>query len=388
MTQRPPMIRTDASNAFAHHTMEVRVPAIVREVITLNPDYPPVMQAALNRLADSMANDEPIPMLDLPAPDYDEWRQAYDHYTQTAGGTWQNTVWFFAETFAYRHVIQAVRWWETGRDPFLPKKQEEYAGITPWELLEQALSAEGSLEERLLALLDFDLWGNRIDLSFAAALAHGTHVQDDDLLVDDRPRIVEHLLRSDGAVHLVADNAGSELLMDFALLDLLMSELPLTTVLHLKLHPTFVSDATADDVRWLIAWLQTGQHGEHAAGLGQRMFSALQRGRLRLAPDGYWNSAYVLRDMPRRLTETFRGARLVLIKGDANYRRLAGDAIWPLETPFADMVSYFPAPVAALRTLKSDTLTGLPPGLAAQLDAADPDWRANGRRGVVQAWLG
>lgn len=388
MTSRPPMIRTDASNAFAHHTMQVRVPAIVRELIALNPDYPPVMQEALNRLADSMANDEPIPMLSLPAPDYDEWRQAHAHYTQTAGSTWQNTIWFFAETFAYRHIIQAVRWWETGRDPFLPQKQEEYAGVTPWELLEQALTAEGSLEERLLALLDFDLWGNRIDLSFAAALAHGTHVQDDDLLVDDRPRIVEHLLTADGAVHLVADNAGSELLMDFALLDLLMSELPLNVVLHLKLYPTFVSDATADDVRWLITWLQTGQHGERAAALGRRLFSALQRGRLRLAPDGYWNSAYVLWDMPRRLVETFNNAHMVFIKGDANYRRLSGDAIWPLETPFADMVSYFPAPVAALRTLKSEPLTGLPPGLAARLDVADPEWRSNGRRGVVQAWLG
>lgn len=387
MPLRPPMIRTDASNAFAHHTMSIRLPALVRETAALNPDYPPPVLRALERLAGSMANDEPIPMLDVPAPDYDDWHAAYRLYTGRDGATWQNTAWFFAETFAYRHVIQATRWWETGRDPFLPKKREEYASDMPWDLLEQALSAEGALEDRLLALLDFDLWGNRIDLSFAAALAHGTHVQDDDLLVDDRPRIVEQLLRGGGAVHLVADNAGSELLMDFALLDLLLSELPLTVVLHLKQHPTFVSDATADDTRWLLGWLLVGQRGEYAASLGRRLQAALDSGRLRLAPDGYWNSPYLLWDMPPRLVETFRGARMVFIKGDANYRRLSGDALWPPETPFAEVMDYFPAPVAALRTLKSDTIAGLPPGVADRLDAAEPEWRSTGRRGVVQAAL-
>lgn len=385
MTSRPPMIRTDGSNAFAHHTMSIRVPGIFREVAALNPDYPPAVSRALEHLADDLANDELIPMLDLPAPDYDLWREAYAQY---AGDTWQNTDWFFAEMFAYRHVIQAARWWETGRDPFLPKKQEEYAGETPWQLLQEALTAEGTLEERLMTLLDFALWGNRIDLSYAMAAAHGVHVQDDDLLVDDRGHIVEHILKADGAVHLVADNAGTELLMDFALLDWLLSELPLNVVLHLKLHPTFVSDATAEDARWLMVWLMSGQHGERAAALGRRLQAALDAGRLRLAPDGYWNSPYLLWDMPPRLVETFRGARLVFFKGDANYRRMSGDAIWPPETSFAEMVEYFPAPLAALRTLKSDTITGLPPELVNRLDADDPLWRANGRRGVVQARLG
>lgn len=385
MTPRPPMMRTDASNAFAHHTMSARVPGIIREVAAINPDYPPSILRALQQLADSLANDEVIPMLDLPAPDYDLWREAYARY---AGDTWQNTDWFFAETFAYRHVIQAVRWWETGRDPFQPKKMEEYASETPWQLLEQALTAEGTLDERLLALLDFALWGNRIDLSYAMAAAHGTHVQDDDLLVDDRARIAEHILKADGAVHLVADNAGTELLMDFALLDLLISELPLKVVLHVKLHPTFVSDATAEDTRWLMERLMSGQHGERAADLGRRLQAALEGGRLHLAPDGYWNGPYPLWDMPPRLVETFKGARMVFIKGDANYRRMSGDALWIPETPFADMVAYFPAPLAAMRTLKSDTITGLPPGMAERLDAADPLWRANGRRGVAQARLG
>ena len=112
---RPAPIRTDTSNAFAHNTIRVRIPNIIREVQTLNPDYPAPIQHALDRLRESMQTDEPIPMIDLPAPDYDDWAAIYAPHR---GETWQATEWFFAEIYFYRLLIQAVRWWETERDPF------------------------------------------------------------------------------------------------------------------------------------------------------------------------------------------------------------------------------------------------------------------------------
>jgi hypothetical protein len=55
--------------------------------------------------------------------------------------------------------------------------------------------------------------------------------------------------------------------------------------------------------------------------------------------------------------------------------------------PFADAVSYFPAPLVALRTLKGEIITGLAPGQTERLAAEDPAWLVNGRRGVIQARL-
>jgi hypothetical protein len=52
------------------------------------------------------------------------------------------------------------------------------------------------------------------------------------------------------------------------------------------------------------------------------------------------------------------------VKGDANYRRLIGDALWPHDTPFAHVLSYFAAPLLALRTLKSEVCVGLAPGVS------------------------
>ena len=64
--------------------------------------------------------------------------------------------------------------------------------------------------------------------------------------------------------------------------------------------------------------------------------------------------------------------------------RAVGDALWNTTTPFDDVVDYFPCPLLALRTLISDPIVGLPPGMAGALDDVDSEWRVNGRRGVGQ----
>jgi hypothetical protein len=161
-------------------------------------------------------------------------------------------------------------------------------------------------------------------------------------------------------------------------------------VLHLKLHPTFVSDATAADVRWFLGegidepdLPPVERWGEGARALQQRLRSALHNGRLELAPHAFWNGPRSLWELPEDLLAAFAGARLCLLKGDANYRRALGDALWAPETSFAAATSDFPAPLLALRTLKSDPIIGLPPGVAERLVVEDAHWRVNGKRGVA-----
>ncbi|MBC7811823.1 MAG: DUF89 family protein, partial [Burkholderiales bacterium] len=302
----PPMIRTDESNAFAQDTMRRRVPNIIREVQALNPDYSSSIHAALSRLSAEIEANEPMRMIDVPAPDYDDWAAAYAPH---AGETWQGAEWFFAEVFFYRHLMQAIRWWETGRDPFAQKKRDEIESAALWDTLDLALNIErGPLESSLIALLDFALWGNRIDLSFAASLSRGGTWEDDDLISDDRARAVEHLLTGSGPVHIVADNFGTELAMDLVLLDELLTRdvVPQATI-HVKLHPTFVSDTTVPDVYTFLHVLD--EHGARPAALASRLRTALEVGRLRLAPDWFWNSPYLLWQIPPRLQRTFEDAR-------------------------------------------------------------------------------
>lgn len=430
-------IRSDGSNAFAYHTMTTRLPAVLDEVIERNPDYPPVVADSLRRLEEELAENRPMGFLSLPAPDWDEWSEQYRPHR---GERWLEAPWFFAEQLFYRRLIESVRWWETGRDPFAPVKREEYAGARYARLLRRAAEVsegETRTRHRVEELLLASLWGNRIDLSYKESAALGAGgAASEELVVDERSRILELLLAQEGeggAVHLVTDNAGSELTMDLLLADAVVS-LGWCVVFHVKLHPTYVSDATGEDLRRLILrfgrvhqdWedYEGGRGGEsgsrgrvgptregsgnHASGPGARSGEAERRvpsegreavdaigerlaahfacGAIRLAPDLFWNSAHFIGELPPRLSVAFARARLIIFKGDVNYRRLSRDALWPPEASFAEVVGSLPAPAAVLRTMKSDTVFGLPPGRAEGLEAEDPAWKSNGRRGLIQCF--
>ncbi len=381
MSERPAPIRTDGSNAFARHSMAVRVPGILQEVIERNPDYPPSIKDALRRLQDDLVGDAPLRLPVPPEPDCDLWARRFEAHR---GETWLGAEWFFSEMLIYRLVLEACRYWATLRDPFRPFKQEEMETEALWTTLEAACAAEGSLEERLERRLTATLWGNRIDLSMKQVVQQGTEAQDDHLLANDIPDAVGHLLsEGPGEVHLVMDNAGTEQALDFALADLLLdARVARRVTLHVKMQPVLVSDVIVDDLYRLLEAMRA--RGGDAAALARRLCEHLDAGRLRVAPDFFWNTDGRLWELPPRLQAALRGARLVVTKGDVNYRRATNDALWPEGTPLAEAVGDFPAPLLVLRTLKSDTLVGVDPARMAELDARARDWRTSGTYGVAQ----
>jgi len=381
---RPAPIRVGVENDFARDTFHIRKPALVQDLIDHNPDYPAEILGDLAALHAALVAGGAVPMLAFhPAPmvDYDDWLAAHTEQVTAAKGalTWHHVEWFFAETYLYRYLMQIVRYFETLRDPFAPHKRAELATPALWRALDFALQGRESLPH----LLACALWGNRVDLSYTVAAGQGVeNVGGDDLLVDDRAAVAAHLQNVVGkTVHIIADNTGTELMMDLVLIDALL-ERGAAVVLHLKMHPTYVSDALPVDV-W-ITLDALAAHGGAAGALGERLRAAWRGKRLVLAPHFYWNSSRFLWQMPPHLYRLFDGAFLVILKGDANYRRSVGDALWEASTPYAEVLGYFPAPLLALRTLKSDPIVGLPPGKAAALDATGVKWRVIGRHGVVQ----
>lgn len=378
----PPIqpIRTDGSNLFCHQTFTTRLPRIVREVQRANPQLHPTMHAALDDLHDALIQNAPLAPLNLPAPDADLWAEQFLGHE---ADTWLNTEWYFAEHYFFRLILQATRFFDTGIDPYLPVKLREIESAGFQKLLATVLSAPRDLHY----LMEQVLWGNRIDLSHPSGLQSAQDIASDDLLADDRAAAIAHLEHAAGSLHLIADNFGSELMMDLLLIDHLLT-LGKAVVLHLKMHPTYVSDATVPDVQLLIGRLAQGSHDAHtqqASQLGQRLQQALAAGQMRLAPDFYWNSPRWLSDLPPRLETLFMSAGLVILKGDANYRKAIYDMLYPPETPFAQVTAYFPAPLLAFRTLKSDPVLGLPAGKAAALDQQhQANWRVMGRYGVIQ----
>ena len=93
---------------------------------------------------------------------------------------------------------------------------------------------------------------------------------------------------------------------------------------------------------------------------------------------------YALWDVPEALYDHLRASSdLIVVKGDANYRRALGDRPWPLDAPFADVCSYAPAPLLCLRTLKAELGCGMAKAGTDRAASSDETWLTDGRWGVV-----
>jgi hypothetical protein len=386
-TPSAPVLLGDQPGSFPHSVLAERHPAIIRQVREAFP-YEPGQHRALDELLANCTKGE-IEPLPADAHDRDLWETwGLRAYT---GRSWFDVPWLWSESWFYRRLLQAVGYFGSGPwrgiDPFRPFKLAELDSRETDEEL-AALDDLAGLPagEQAQALLHGSLWGNRADLGFRLS-AEGARTADaaPGLVADDSDRLWALLGDSGaGTLCLVADNAGRELVPDLLLIAHLLAHGRIgRAVLHVKPYPYYVSDATTADVVDALRRL-TGAGGA-AAAYGQRLWSALADGRLTLRAHPFSCAPLPYEQMPGDLRADFASATLTVVKGDLNYRRLVGDRLWVPTTPFPDVTAYFPGPVAALRTLKSDVITGLDARTEAELVAAeDQRWRTSGTHALIQ----
>jgi len=118
--------------------------------------------------------------------------------------------------------------------------------------------------------------------------------------------------------------------------------------------------------------------------LGEQLQEAIEKGKLILTHHAFWNSPLAMWEMPQQLVEELTPANLIIVKGDANYRRLLGDRHWDFTTPFEQVVNYMPVPMVALRTLKAEIVIGLDKQQVIETAEQDKKWLYNGRWGLIQ----
>ncbi|KAL1408354.1 Hairy/enhancer-of-split with YRPW motif protein 2 [Vanrija albida] len=356
---------------------------------------------------------------------------------------WFTANWLFAECYLYRllrsYFALTAHW--KSYDPFFESKAETYKSSSGAILhlahalnsmveskdLQQGFEKEGSaLEIAFWEMVQADLWGNATDLSLLTDLkyedlqklqavgAAAQAEQAEKILRNDLPKVWE-LLKTlkDGRVDIVMDNAGFELYTDFIFADFLLSCTPFVkeVVFHPKTIPWFVSDVLPYDFEWAIESLfDTSFFASHAAlkdgdtealsALAARWKAHSTSGRFRLSvptstPLGadvpaanFWTTQYAYQDLPAvdpALLAELQKSDLVMFKGDLNYRKLIGDAKWPVTTPFSEALGPLAGKfnLLSLRTNKADTICGLPDGVEARLDKDAPDWRVSGKYAVV-----
>ena len=356
--------------------------------------------------------------------DLEDWRMIMEPHV-AAGETWLSAPWIVSEFYLYRRILEALRYFAGGDreepeqdgfrgDPFAAQKAagleaargavEALAGrLGDAGLAAGAARPEGGQwgDLQALALLTA-LWGNRMDLSLwqvgesggdasgrraSGALAEGRGM----LLADDSAQVLTAVAaaQAEGGrrMDLIVDNAGFELVTDLALAEVLLASGAANhVVLHMKAHPTFVSDAMECDLWQHLESLEADARGDcpASAAMAARWRALLETGVLEPREDFFWAQPTPFLEMPERLRSDLAGSALVFVKGDANYRRLLDERAWPLDTPFSDVVEGWPVPVCALRTLKAELGCGMPAEACARASAEDPSWLVSGRYGVLQ----
>lgn len=383
----PTPIRTSGHSRFAADTMTTRLPANIRNVIAAHPDWSPLIRQSLSRLAEEIAGNALIPPLSLPAWDAAVWERARAPF---AADSWHDTEWFFGETYGFRLILEATRYFETGIDPYGPMKEAELAAGTAFLPVTRFLGADIPPAARLEDALHLCMWGNKADISFAAGGALDHSAGERVLLLRDDGAAAAEILRRNGdsesprRVHIVMDNSGAELAGDLVLAHTILRETAAPVVLHPKLYPTYVSDTTVTDIHTFLA-RSIATDDPQLRQFAAEVRREFDRGRITIAPDDYWCGTEFLAAMPERIDHALAEAALVVVKGDFNYRRVFRDTIWPTETdPAAAVGRALPYPILLLRTMKSDCLVGVGEKDVATLDVTEPGWRTAGRRGLIQ----
>lgn len=196
--------------------------------------------------------------------------------------------------------------------------------------------------------------------------------------VDKSPRRIDFVL----------DNVGLELVTDLCLAEwLLNAGLADCVHFHCKQLPWFVSDALKSDFNWTLQQMAASEDSS-LTELGKLWQEHLKTGSFILKDHYFWTTSYEYAAMERVAPDLYADlsqAFLVFFKGDLNYRKLLADRNWLYTEKFSLALGGFePTNVCALRTLKADLVTGLPPGAADKAASQDKDWMVTGQYAVLQ----
>lgn len=383
----PPLTPADGKTTFTFDSVQRRLPLIVEATIDNNPAYSEELCASLRAFAGEIAAGAPL----KPLKERSSWDAQLEPHL-AAAGTWFSEPWWVTENYFYKRLLELTDPATGGLDPFAKQKADSLAGAAG--AFARMLATDLPASTSLAPLVETSLWGNLADLSVSAGKqlvapevaskgGAGGEGAASMMLADESEGLVAALLGAAGAeVVIVLDNCGLELVSDLLLVDgLLRLAAPSRVTLHVKDRPVFVSDVTRADLPPTLEWLAASGGPE----LSARLSAALTDGRLAVEAPEFYTSSLPFWRMPAELREQLGAASIVLLKGDANYRRLLGDLHWPHDTDFAQLMEYWPTSVAALRTCKSGVLVGTDPAVEAAAAAAHPGtWLTGGLYGVVQ----
>ncbi|EYB85176.1 hypothetical protein Y032_0303g1893 [Ancylostoma ceylanicum] len=426
----PPKLNGVKEGTFVFFTIGERWPKTIAKIVDhihcrrpvfmeqYGPDADADVKSIIGELSElryRIMTDKPLQNISDTSYSYEMWNKALADLRKQHGEsevTWYKTDWLFAECYMYRIIVGAVAktkylksfdfFREQKIDGFTSHYEQIRDGINYVFSVAEKLSVQQE-RETLEVLLKMCLWGNKCDLSLSCgektklkqSPIEGARILDAYILCNDFGTAIDSFfLKLKGnkkglrELHIVLDNAGPELMGDLLFAEYLMeTKLVDKTVLHGKEYPYFVSDVTGGDFEWTLAELN--KIGGVFHKMYQKLAARVKKGELVFHDHRFWTYPQPYCEMKSFAPELYRElseASIIIFKGDLNYRKLVGDREWPYETPFKTaLCGFLPAPVLAIRTLKSETVAGLPDDVAERMrNEPDRKWMVTGDYGVAE----
>ncbi|XP_015431850.1 PREDICTED: protein-glutamate O-methyltransferase-like [Dufourea novaeangliae] len=349
--------------------------------------------------------------------DANEWNKYLMARTEIEGNTptWFNTIWLYCECYMYRVLAQelALMRYLCNYDPFEQQKESAFTNslISIIALCTYTMKFTERIEplsivemrEELFKFLQLNLWGNKCDLSLSA----GTEVSQSsnpieilksvqtDILVNNS-ECIWNLLRKNETnnsdiIDMVLDNAGYEFFTDLCLgVFLITNKLAGRIRFYVKQYPWYVSDTMKKDFHWTLDYMNNSS-SKDLQKLAKLANNYLKNNVWTIEEESYWTGPYDFAEMKKHdevLYAKLSEAKLIIFKGDLNYRKLVGDINWEYTTAFTQALRGFqPSHVLSLRTVKSDVCVGLQSGISDELFKKDESWMFTGQYGLIQTTI-
>ncbi|EDO44083.1 predicted protein [Nematostella vectensis] len=426
--ERPEPSSGKDEGSFAYLSIRDRMPVILTKVIDsihrrasqfvkdnnleMSEDAKLVV-SKLSKLRYEMKTGKKLTEIEGNAADASLWNSALKSaksLVENAEPAWFTVPWLTCECFLYRKIYEAFSLSKHHQefDPFHEQKECAFTTLTQAmaslahhvvDRIENAnQNEEVSLRLHFDTLLQFCLWGNKCDLSISSGeilsgqtdkLASRIHHMKERILVDNSDEVWTQLQdKSNGRVDFIMDNAGFEFFTDLCLAEFLVhTNLASVIYLHVKEIPWFVSDTTPHDVLWTLNQLKNSAEPA-LSSLGKKWSQRIEDGTFIIRQHQFWSLPNDYSDMKSLASDLYQdlsNSKLVIFKGDLNYRKLVGDRKWKPTVPYREALwGFCPAPLCALRTLKCECIVGLSEGQAERIAANEKDWMINASYAVLQ----
>ncbi|KAK9892831.1 hypothetical protein WA026_022293 [Henosepilachna vigintioctopunctata] len=356
----------------------------------------------LSRLKYEIQTNKPLKNIRSKASDantYNEFIRERD--SQEGPPTPFHSVWLLVECYMYRKIWEAFEKTKFLKefDPFQTNKEKLFhSSIDQMKetiaYLQKITETPSPNKDEFFMLLQMNLWSNKCDLSLHPdgvnpVLTNQINELSDKILVNDSEKVWNALIDSSGdVVDIVLDNAGTEFLTDLCLAHYI-TRLGFAKIInfHVKNIPWFVSDVMVKDVKWTLESL-TACDFQSLQSMGEIWIKNFQNKIWNIKTSDFWTLPVefeMMHKYDRPLYQSLSCSKMIIFKGDLNYRKLFRETFWNPETSVAKAQGNFgPSKLCSIRTCKSDIICGFPEGLADICDDKDPLWMENGNYGVIQ----